>query len=462
MTKPSHDLKSIAVTNSACLGCSEPVDYRKHTCVHTPLCTCHDPGGGPEECTRHKKPKSMALAKSTKRETKGKSTSTTPAKPPSRDNGSQSQPSATCTTTGWKDDTPSRDNGSQSQPSAPCTTTGWKNDTETDLNRPKCFLCNGAHGVKDCPLRPAVEYLRDHQMFLNIILSTLKRVHHHTCESYFEGLLHHNKHWTVTGVNRDLLNNPDTRTAVPDLPDKPTWLNNESIMLAQLENVLYGEYPDEVSSFDGPNNGVSADQSTHFFTDQCGPTTLPVFGPVNRPNNYADEFFDLPPLEEDTNELNSIRSIVRTEVDKALSELTHCSLSRSPTTYGDVHSCQEWVDCVEHELRSLIKERQDPTRIAGPLQPSRQMGTPFKRGPKKIVVGGARNIETSDTYSNVTTAEAPPVTSVITTTNGPQADAPGSRVFLRSKKITFKCKRNPKFVTVDKTPSVSTQFNRRD
>jgi hypothetical protein len=90
------------------------------------------------------------------------------------------------------------------------------------------------------------------------------------------------------------------------------------------------------------------------------------------------------------------------------------------------------------------------------------MGTPFKRGPKKIVVGGARNIETSDTYSNVTAAEAPPVTSVITTTNGPQADAPGSRVFRRSKKITFKCKRNPKFVTVDKTPSVSTQFNRRD
>ena len=37
MTKPSHDLTRIAVTNSA-----EPVDYRKHTYVCTPPPTCDE------------------------------------------------------------------------------------------------------------------------------------------------------------------------------------------------------------------------------------------------------------------------------------------------------------------------------------------------------------------------------------------------------------------------------------
>ena len=39
----------------------------------------------------------------------------------------------------------------------------------------RCLLCHTLHAVQNCPLRPAVEYLRDSGMLTNILLSTLKQ-----------------------------------------------------------------------------------------------------------------------------------------------------------------------------------------------------------------------------------------------------------------------------------------------
>ena len=265
MTKPSYNLNQIAETNTACLACSLSYDGHRHTCNYTPLCNCRDPERGPEQCEHHAMlhqqhytlrqvtpprarkthPPSwtrhgMNPAQAARRKDLCAPMDVFPHHGWIRPNTQRRK----CTLTSgvsvhkWCDNAPTHtDAGAARQrPNGDPTETH-----QFHARARRCLLCHALFTVKHCPLRPAVAYLRDSGMLTNILLSTRKRVHHPTRESSHEGLLHYGKAWTITGVNQDHLNDPDTRSAVPDLPQKPIWRNSEHYMQVQLENILYGD-----------------------------------------------------------------------------------------------------------------------------------------------------------------------------------------------------------------------------